>query len=82
MKKATLTKIKDLQFSGEHPNGIDEGYTTTGILFIEPVVGKHCVVGDLRTTKVVKIIDKNTFETQNSIYKLEYHESIEPYIPR
>ena len=29
----TIKKIKDLKFSGNHPNGIDEGYINSGKLF-------------------------------------------------
>ncbi len=81
MRKITLTKIKDTRFSGNHPNGINKGYIKTGNMINEPKVGERFVVDSLRTSTVTRIIDETTFETLNSIYKITYHESIEPYIP-
>ena len=74
--KITLTKLKDTRFSGNHPNGINKGYTYTGNMHDKPVVGKSFQVGSLATSTVTRIIDETTFETLNSIYKITYHEKI------
>lgn len=58
---------------GNHPNGINTGYTISGILYTPITLGIRCFVSFdryLSTSPVKKIIDKNTFETKNSIYKI------------
>lgn len=70
-KKARLTKISDNRFGGNHPNGINEGYTKEGIMWNDPIVGQSFYLGNLATSVVTEIIDENTFKTQNSTYKIE-----------
>lgn len=72
----TLTKMSDDKFNGKHPNNIDEGYVSSGIITAKPIVGYSCVVGHLVTSIVTEIISENkkkiVFKTLNSTYKLEY----------
>jgi len=70
---ATITKLKDNRFEGNHPNYINEGYTKS-INFkpSKPYVGQCYYFGSLRTSMVTKI-NKETeseieFETLNSTY--------------
>lgn len=72
MKTVRLTKLKDLRFEGDHSNGIHEGFVCDGILYAAPEVDCICVVGGCHTSLVTKVIDRNTFETENSLYKIEY----------
>ena len=67
----TIKKIKDLKFSGYHPVGIDEGYTNSGKLFAPVTIDWRTYVGrNFSTSPVKKIIDRNHFETENSIYEI------------
>jgi hypothetical protein len=70
-----LTKIEDLRFDGKHPNGINVGAErigTMGSLTIgEPFV-LNKGLGWFKTSPVVKTNDDNTFETENSKYKIEF----------
>ena len=70
--KARITKIKSL-LEGPHPNGIEVGYVKEGIVStITPRVGESFYIGfNFRTSEVTKIIDKDTFETLNAVYKVE-----------
>jgi hypothetical protein len=72
MRKAILTKLKDNKFNNEHPNNINEGYVSKGMVYQEPEIGKRCIVGDLRTSTVTEIINDNTFKTLNSTYSITY----------
>ena len=71
-----LTKLSDDKFNGNHPNLIDEGYVSSGVVTMKPVIGHPCIVGHLRTSTVTEIISetkkKIVFKTLNSTYKLEY----------
>ena len=74
-KKVKVTKLKN-ELEGEHPNGVNEGYEKTGIALNELIVGECFYVqkgmrGYFRSSIVTKINDDGTFNTQNSIYKLE-----------
>lgn len=74
--KGTLVKLTDERFNGNHPNGIQEGYTSTGIIYSFPFVGSRAIVGGLRTSLVTEIIEDDiksiTFKTLNSTYKLSW----------
>jgi len=65
-----VEKISDEVFNGKHPNEINVGYFTEGILYEDIFVEDCCYVGWLRTSPVVEIISEDTFKTMNSIYKL------------
>ena len=73
----TLTKVSDDAFGGEHPNYIDEGYTTIGFK-TDIIVGESYYFGELRTSIVTEIISdsvkESIFKTQNSTYKLTLKE--------
>lgn len=79
VKQGELTiirKVSDDKFEGQHPNGINEGYTTFGYLLKDITVGERCIVyftntQYLNTSKVTEIIDENTFKTENSTYKIQ-----------
>lgn len=77
-----LTKIRSL-LDGEHPNGIETGFVKESLVtkrfFKPPKVGTNFFMGYFFITSPVKeIIDENTFRTENSIYKWEILEEIEP----
>lgn len=75
---ATITKLSDDKFNGRHPNLIDEGYTSSGVVITKPTIGYSCIVGGLRTSNVTKILSETkkevTFKTLNSTYKLTYND--------
>jgi hypothetical protein len=72
--RVKLTKIRSL-LEGSHPNNIEEGYVETGYIIKEPTVGQSFLIGNspkwFATSIVTKILDDNTFETMNSVYKWE-----------
>lgn len=68
-----ITKLKDVEFNGNHPNGINEGYEIEGKYnFTSPVIGDRYWLGSLFTSTVTEIIHNNDkeckFRTKNSIY--------------
>ena len=71
---ATITKLSDDKFNGQHPNNINSGYTKT--INVEELpsieVGVYYYFGSLRTSTVTEIIsqtdDKIKFKTINSTY--------------
>lgn len=70
-----LSKIDDHVFNGNHPNAIYVGYIQHGRLIEDVTVGQRCnvvkFISDyLSTSKVVEIIDEETFKTENSTYKI------------
>lgn len=72
-----LTKMIDLKFDGNHPNGINVDSVREGPLQ-NIKVGERCIVGRLNsyraTSLVIAIIkhdDHWELTTENSIYKLE-----------
>ncbi len=74
-KKGTMVTIKKLETINEnhkkfgHPNGIDNGYEACGTLFLPITVGWGVFLGKMfNTSQVTKIIDKNHFQTKNSVY--------------
>jgi hypothetical protein len=72
--KVKLTKIKSL-LEGSHPNNIEEGYVKIGIVHKPPTEGESFLMTTnttwFCTSVVTKILDNNTFETMNSVYKWE-----------
>ena len=74
--KATLVKVADNVFEGNHPNGIIEGYTKKANRFTIPVVGERYQFSTLKTTPVVEIVELEEghikFTTWNSTYLLTY----------
>ncbi len=63
-----LTKKEEVQ-DAKYPNNKEVGYMKIGKLIESPVVGKPFYVGyAFRTSKVMEIINEDTFKTQNSIY--------------
>lgn len=81
-KYIKLTKLEDLKFDGNHPNGINVGNTNIqGICADEPKVGEPLImqagiIYGTCWTSPVKSFDKEsmTLTTENSIYKVEIHE--------
>ncbi len=71
-KRIKLTKISDDEFNGQHPNGINEGYTKTGDMLVPPTVGERFWLGRFSTSPVVKVISKTKFKTVYSTYQIEY----------
>lgn len=54
-----------------HPNGINVGYTIIGNLSFPITVGFRVFLGlRFSTSPVTKIIDKNHFQTKNSVYSI------------
>lgn len=71
--KIRLTKIKDLRFNGNHPNDINEGYVKEGEMLKPLTIGKRFYVGMwFSTSPVVKTNNDNTFETENSLYRIDF----------
>jgi hypothetical protein len=74
-KSVTLTKVEDTKFEGLHPNGIGAGYVKTGAAVNDVEVGNVFMVssgmGVMRTSLVVGVNDDMTFNTENSVYKIE-----------
>ncbi len=73
-----LIKIKESS-NPLHPNNIEEGRVEIGFMNDEPEIGKPFLITNgrrwFRTSTVQKIIDDNTFETLNSVYKIEKDEN-------
>ena len=74
-----LIKLKESK-NPKHPNNIEEGRVETGFMSSGPEVGKCFVISNastyFKTSVVKKIIDENTFETMNSVYKIEMNDKI------
>lgn len=73
--KVWIEKLKDTNTCnykpGCHPNGINKGYLTQGYLSLPITVGfRTCLGFRFSTSPVTKIVDKNHFHTQNSVYKI------------
>lgn len=73
--KVQLCKLKDSGTCsykpGCHPNGINAGYIAHGCLVFPVTVGfRTCLGLRFSTSPVVKIIDKNHFQTRNSVYEI------------
>lgn len=75
-KMAKITKLKNDKFFGEHPNGVDEGFTIEAdVQMVKPIVGLRYHFGRLTTWYVTKILEFSethcVFKTKNSTYKIE-----------
>lgn len=67
----TLVKLTKLQNISENSNHVSVGDTYTGTLQNPVTVGWRTSLGfKFSTSPVVKIIDKNHFETKNSLYEI------------
>lgn len=68
-------KLDDKVFNRKHPNDINQGYEQIGKAMGEVVEGEAFYIqtdrGLFHTSRVTKVIDDNTFDTLNSVYKLE-----------
>lgn len=66
---------------GCHPNGINTGYLTQGYLSMPVTIGFRTSLGfRFSTSCVTKIIDKNHFQTENSIYEITEARDDQPAI--
>lgn len=68
-------KIEDSVFDGKHPKDINAGYERIGKAMGEVVEGEPFYIqtnrGLFHTSRVTVVNDDNTFNTLNSVYKLE-----------
>jgi hypothetical protein len=70
-KEVILKKISDLKYEGNHPNGVNEGFTVRGILLmIDPCIYIDHILNYFHTSKVKKI-EGDKIYTLNSIYTIE-----------
>jgi hypothetical protein len=74
---ASLIKLKDNAFDGEHPNRVFEGHRVEIEGMGEAVIiGESFRFGSLTTSRVTKLLratkDYTIFETWNSTYIIEY----------
>ena len=76
-KKGTYVLIEKISTINEahkesgHPNGINDGYIDSGRLLMPVTLGWGTILSkDFHTSVVTKIIDKNHFQTKNSVYKI------------
>ena len=74
-KLVKLTKLEDTAFKGKHPMGINTGYEREGRSYDDIKVNESFAIitdrGYLKTSKVTKVNDDMTFNTLNSVYKVE-----------
>lgn len=70
-----VTKLGDVNTCcytpGQHPNGINKGYQVDGTISAPLTVGVSFYLNGFRTSAIKRIIDKNHFETNNSLYQIE-----------
>lgn len=90
-KYLILTKIKDLRFNGNHPNGINvsntlQGYCSTDLILVNSQLFLY-PTSDFSTaptnwTSIVLEVntDEQTITTKNSVYKFEVITNIKNYI--
>lgn len=76
MERIKLIKIQELS-EAIHPNNIPINYEEEGFLIEEPIINQCFWLysnkwsrGGFKTSLIQKIIDKDTFETYNSVYKI------------
>lgn len=75
-----LLKLSDDKFNGDHPNGYNEGFSTTGFFTKKPTVGERFGISTMRdwflTSLVSEILIENSneikFKTINSTYLLKF----------
>jgi len=73
-KMVKLTKVDDTAFNGQHPNGINTGAERigkAGRLAVDIAFYMLTERGLFHTSTVTKINDDMTFNTLNSVYKVE-----------
>lgn len=80
-KRVRLTKISAIQFGENHPNGINAGYVKEGVGITDLEVGSFLMVACnykmFYTSTITKIDEeKMTFDTENSVYKIEILEDL------
>jgi uncharacterized protein DUF1653 len=77
-KRIKVTKLTDTRFSGKHPKGINTGYVREGIAFNDVEKDDCLVVEGFRTSTIIKVNEDNTFNTLNSVYKVEFLDETVP----
>lgn len=70
MRNVRITKISD-SYLPRYPINIFVGFIYEGYAPHELTINEIFIVGIFHTSRVQKINEDGTFETQNSIYKLE-----------
>ena len=80
-KRVILTKMESINYKEGHPNGIEPGYTRTGVLVlcevgypVEITDGRFIL--DYFHTSVVERIEDGMIYTKNSVYKIEELEEV------
>lgn len=72
IRRMRVEKVSDDKFGGNHPNGINEGYSKEGMVMLFKV-DYPLVMGELRTSPITEINEeKGIFKTRNSTYKFEW----------
>lgn len=66
----SIVQIEKIQTLKNTNSLINVGFKTDGRLYFPVTVGFITIVGSFHTSSVTRIIDKNHFETKNSIYKI------------
>lgn len=80
-QKIKMVKISDCE-NPIHANHIKEGKEVIGTINAEPTVGRNFFIQKIdgisffRTSTVTEIVDRDTFKTCNSIYKILERETI------
>lgn len=83
MRRIRLTKISDDAFNGNHPNGINEGFSIEGEIENLPKKGERFYPEQRKkmdlysrgfSTSIVteELNENNIFKTMYSTYKIEY----------
>lgn len=78
MRKIRLTKITDDFFEGNHPNGINEGFTIEGYEVAKPQIGERYVISRSKmhpifgTSAIIALPNEDgMLKTTYSTYKFE-----------
>ena len=77
--KVKVIKLTDDRFNGNHPNGVDAGYTVVGYCHQLPTVNhsfyvdrsKERFINPFYTSTVTEVGEDGVFKTLNSTYKYE-----------